>query len=182
MFEQMADYVTRNNLISPFQSGLRPGHSTKTALVRVSDDISLNMELNRPKILVCHVLFILKLRQRYGFHTSATALPVSSYFFPYLRLVVLKALQFHMFADDLQIYHSRPRNLLSESIREVNSDIRKIFEWSRANHLTLNPTKSMVLPIYCGHLLDPLPPLFLGEDFIPCVYKAKNMVLLLTMI
>jgi hypothetical protein len=50
-----------------------------TALVRVSDDIRLNLELNQPKILVlldfskafdsvCHGLFILRLRQRYDFH------------------------------------------------------------------------------------------------------------------
>jgi hypothetical protein len=55
-----------------------------TALVGVSDDICLNLELNQTTILVlldfskafdsiCHGLFILKLRQRYGFH-SAVAL------------------------------------------------------------------------------------------------------------
>jgi hypothetical protein len=50
------------------------------------------MESNQPTILVlldfskafdsvCHGLFIFKLRQRYGFHATATAL-VSSYLFP----------------------------------------------------------------------------------------------------
>jgi hypothetical protein len=31
----------------------------------------------------------------------------------------LEFLKFHMFADDLLIYHSRPRDLLSECIREM---------------------------------------------------------------
>jgi hypothetical protein len=55
MFEQMADYVIRNYLISPFQSGFRPGYSTMTALVRVSNDIHSNLELNHPTIVVLHV-------------------------------------------------------------------------------------------------------------------------------
>jgi hypothetical protein len=74
-----------------------------------------------------------------------------------------------MYADDLQIYHSRPREMLFECIREVNSDLSKIFEWSLANSLKLNPSKSMVLPIYRNHLLGPLLALFLGDDFIPYV-------------
>jgi hypothetical protein len=68
-----------------------------TALVRVSDDIRSNVELHRPMILVLldfskafdsvsHGLFILKLRQRYGFHSLAAAL-VSSYLFPRHRRV-----------------------------------------------------------------------------------------------
>jgi hypothetical protein len=91
MFKQMADYVTHKNLISPFQSGFRPGNSTMTALVRVADEMSLNLELNQPTILVlldfskafdsvCHGFVILKLRQRYGFYTAVAAL-VSSYLF-----------------------------------------------------------------------------------------------------
>jgi Reverse transcriptase (RNA-dependent DNA polymerase) len=76
MYEQMVNYVSRNSLISSFQSGFRPGHSTATAIARVSDDIRLIMESNQPTILVlldfskafdslCHGLFILKLHQRY---------------------------------------------------------------------------------------------------------------------
>jgi hypothetical protein len=92
MFKRMVNYVTRNDFISSFQSGFRPGHSTATAIARVFDDIRLNMESNQPTILVflhflkafdsvCHGLFILKLRQHYGFHATAAAL-VSSYLFP----------------------------------------------------------------------------------------------------
>jgi hypothetical protein len=33
----------------------------------------------------------------------------------------------------------------------------------------------MVLPIYRNHLLGPLAALFLGDDFIPYVFKAKNL-------
>jgi hypothetical protein len=33
----------------------------------------------------------------------------------------------------------------------------------------------MVLPIYRNHLLGPLPALFFGDDFIPYVFKAKNL-------
>jgi hypothetical protein len=51
MYEQMVNYVSRNGH-SSFQSGFRPGHSTATAIARVSDDIRLNMESNQPTILV----------------------------------------------------------------------------------------------------------------------------------
>jgi hypothetical protein len=74
---------------------------------------------------------------------------------------VLEFSKYHMYADDLQIYHSRPKEMLFECIREVNSDLSKVFEWSFANSSKLNPSKSMVLPIYRNHLLGPLPALFL---------------------
>jgi hypothetical protein len=65
--------------------------------------------------------------------------------------------------------------LIKKCIREVNSDLSKVFEWSLANSLELNPSKSMVLPIYRNYLLGPFPALFLGDDFIPYVFKAKNL-------
>jgi hypothetical protein len=85
MFEQKTDCVTRNNFTTPFQSGFQPGHSTMTDFVRVSDDIRLSWELNQSTILVlldfikafdsvCHGLFIIKLRRRYGFYASMAAL------------------------------------------------------------------------------------------------------------
>jgi hypothetical protein len=92
MYEQMVNYVSRNGFISSFHSGFRPGHRTATAIAWVSDDSRLNMESNQPMIFVlvdfskafdcvCHELFILKLRQRYGFYATAATL-VSFYLFP----------------------------------------------------------------------------------------------------
>jgi hypothetical protein len=88
---------------------------------------------------------------------------------------VLEFSIYHMYADDLQIYQSRPREMLFECISEVNSDRSKVFECFLANSLKLNPSKSMVLPIYRNHLLGPLSALFLGDDFIPDILKAKNL-------
>jgi hypothetical protein len=47
MYEQMVNYVSRNGLISLFQSGFRPGHSTATEIERVSVNIRLNIESNQ---------------------------------------------------------------------------------------------------------------------------------------
>jgi hypothetical protein len=80
-----------------------------------------------------------------------------------------------MYADDLQIYYSRPRKMRFECIREVNSDMSRVFEWFLSNSLKLNPSKSMVLPIYRNHLLGPLLAFFLYDEFIPYVFQAKNL-------
>jgi hypothetical protein len=52
---------------------------------------------------------------------------------------VLEFSRYHRNVDDLQIYHSRPREMLFE----YNSDLSKVFEWSLANSLKLNPSKSV---------------------------------------
>jgi hypothetical protein len=59
----------------------------------------------------------------------------------------------NMYTYDLQIYHSRPRDMPSECIQKVNCDLRKFFEWSRVNFMRSNSAKSMVLFIYREHLL-----------------------------
>jgi hypothetical protein len=66
------------------------------------------------------------------------------YFFIEGMTDVLEFSKFHMCGDDLQIYHSRSRDMLSECIREVNSNLR-------ANFLSFDPAKFMVLPIYRGN-------------------------------
>jgi hypothetical protein len=74
---------------------------------------------------------------------------------------VLEFSKYHMYADYLQMYHSRPMEMLFECIRKVNSNLFRVFEWSLANSLKLNSLKSMVLPIYRNYLLSPLPAAFL---------------------
>ncbi|CAH2099536.1 unnamed protein product [Euphydryas editha] len=42
--QQLTLFLHSNNLLSPFQSGFRQGHSTVTALVKITDDIRLAMD------------------------------------------------------------------------------------------------------------------------------------------
>uniref|UniRef100_A0A2A4JPY6 Uncharacterized protein n=1 Tax=Heliothis virescens TaxID=7102 RepID=A0A2A4JPY6_HELVI len=49
---QLSSYLSCNNLLNPFQSGFRPGHSTVTALLKVTDDIRLAMENKSLTLLV----------------------------------------------------------------------------------------------------------------------------------
>jgi exonuclease III len=44
VFEQLNSYLSINNLLNPFQSGFRAGHSTTTALVKITDDIRRAMD------------------------------------------------------------------------------------------------------------------------------------------
>jgi hypothetical protein len=69
-------FLSRRPIKSPVIISLR---QSMTSLVKVSDDIRLNLESNQPMIFVsfdfskvfdsvCHEMFIFKLRQRYDFH------------------------------------------------------------------------------------------------------------------
>lgn len=49
--KQLSTFLNRNNLLSQFQSGFRPGHSTVTALLKVSDDIRLAIDKKQLTVL-----------------------------------------------------------------------------------------------------------------------------------
>uniref|UniRef100_A0A2A4JRM8 Reverse transcriptase domain-containing protein n=1 Tax=Heliothis virescens TaxID=7102 RepID=A0A2A4JRM8_HELVI len=50
--KQLSFFLTSNSIISPFQSGFRAGHSTVTALLKVTDDIRWAMENRCLTVLV----------------------------------------------------------------------------------------------------------------------------------
>jgi hypothetical protein len=49
---QLVDHLTKNELVDIFQSAYREGHSTETALLRVQNDILMEMEKKNVVLLV----------------------------------------------------------------------------------------------------------------------------------
>lgn len=50
--KQLNDYLLFNNLLSPYQSGFRRGHSTATTLIKVTDDIRRAMDDRKLTVLL----------------------------------------------------------------------------------------------------------------------------------
>lgn len=50
--KQVTEYLTNGDLLNPFQSGFRVGHSTATALLKVTEDIRSAMEQSQVTVLV----------------------------------------------------------------------------------------------------------------------------------
>ena len=44
VFNQVYNYLSENNLLNRYQHGFRPGHSTQTALLLLTDDISKQID------------------------------------------------------------------------------------------------------------------------------------------
>lgn len=49
--QQLNLFLSKNNLLNPLQSGFRAGHSTTTALVKISDDIRFGMDSSELTVL-----------------------------------------------------------------------------------------------------------------------------------
>ncbi len=49
---QLQQYLSINNILEPFQSGFRSGHSTETALIRVTNDLLISADKGACSILL----------------------------------------------------------------------------------------------------------------------------------
>lgn len=69
---------------------------------------------------------------------------------------ILSHSQYHLFADDLQIYCHFNSESIADVISKINSDISSLFDWSRAHGLLLNANKTKAILIGYSRLLNRL--------------------------
>lgn len=86
---QINSFIAKHNLLDEHQSGFRANHSTTTAMLKVTDDITFNIEGDKVGVLVLldfskafdkvdHVMLLSKLRNEFNFSKSACLL-INSY-------------------------------------------------------------------------------------------------------
>lgn len=222
MAKQISGHIKEFGLMSPFQSGYRPGHSCSTAVVKILDDIRVPYDMGHLTLLclldfskafdtVDHLMLCRKLEARFGFSKMAVNLlrsylvgrtqrvrvgknystfkqlcsgvPQGSVLGPLLFTMFIddifsrcQHVTMHAYADDLQLYLSRPIGLVEDLCARVNEDLCSIAEWSRLNKLKLNPLKSYILPISKNNYPFPdLPNIFLNNVELKYVSKVKNL-------
>lgn len=73
----------------------------------------------------------------------------------------------HLYADDSQVYLSRPLGLVEDLVVRINEDLVRISEWANNNNLILNAAKTKALPIsHCSLNLENVPDIILGNTLI----------------
>jgi hypothetical protein len=220
MKDQIVDFCNERNLLDRYQSGFRRGHSTTTALLKITDDIAINMDKNLISILVLldfskafdtvnFKLLCQKLRNLFRFSESAIQL-IKSYltdrsqcvfadgalssFLPVTQGVpqgsilgpllfslfindissCIKFSNYHIYADDVQIYLSGSKESIASVINQINSDLVSISHWSTKNGLCLNCQKTQVMAIHRNQT-SVLPPVMVNDTIIPYSPKVKNL-------
>jgi hypothetical protein len=72
---------------------------------------------------------------------SVGLLPSCLYHILMLVSRVIRYCHFHIYADDLQIYHTCAVSDFQKCIDELNLDLQRVHEWPVGNGLNLNPIK-----------------------------------------
>jgi hypothetical protein len=87
---------------------------------------------------------------------------------------VIRYSRFHIYADDLQIYHTCTVLDFQKCIDELNLDLQRKHEWAAAIGLKLNPIKSQVIVISRCRVDIPPHTLLIGSDVIKVVPKVVS--------
>lgn len=82
----------------------------------------------------------------------------------------------HLYADDVQLYMSRPIGLLDDLIIRLNEDLSSILQWTKFNCLNLNVKKTKVLPIsHSAYHFENAPKVKLGNIEFQFENSIKNL-------
>jgi hypothetical protein len=97
---------------------------------------------------------------------------------------VIKSCNYHLYADDLQIYLHSNVESLRDNIKCINNDLDNLNTWSNHNFLNINPSKSQAIVIGYPRILaliqkNELPPLIINGNPIPYCESVKNLGILM---
>ena len=94
---------------------------------------------------------------------------------------VLRYCKINMYADDVQLYTSCSLYNINDGISNMNSDLKKVWQWAAGNGLSLNPSKSKCILI-TRHKLDHIciPPVEMNGSCIELVDQVKNLGIVFT--
>ena len=89
---------------------------------------------------------------------------------------ILQHCRIHMYADDVQLYHSSSFESVEVCVSEINEDLNTIYNWATKNGLCLNPDKSKYLVINRRKIdTSHFPKCKINNSFIKKVDTTKNL-------
>jgi len=89
---------------------------------------------------------------------------------------VLSICNVHLYADDVQMYVSRPLNRTNECLDICRMELGKVNEWAKNNGIAINPLKSKCLIIFKKKLCNiELFPLMINKTPIEYLETANNL-------
>lgn len=88
---------------------------------------------------------------------------------------VLRYADYHMYADDVQIYISDKLDNITECISNLNDDLQCVFDWSVSNGLALNPSKTQAIVFSRTAVLNVIPDIKLNNNVVKLTTKVKNL-------
>ncbi|KAJ0182642.1 hypothetical protein K1T71_002011 [Dendrolimus kikuchii] len=160
--KQLSIFLNKNCLLNPHQSGFRPGHSTVTALVKITEDIRLAMDDGKVTILTLldfsnafnTVDYDILLGVLCSLNISPTVIEwFRSYLYGRRQRIRIDDFSYHLYADDLQIYtHTSIEGLVS-AIDTTNTNLSSIADWSRSYGLTVNPKKTQAIIVGSSRMM-----------------------------
>ena len=224
VYEQVVNFLTRNNLLDLFQSGFRKLHSTTTALLRITEDIRLgfgrgeitimvSLDFSKAFDCVVHDILLSKLASLNFSELSIKwfksylserkhcvknsnkfskwcdiecGVPQGSVLGPLLYSLYIydikncfKNCQYHIYADDVQLYLSCKFNDVQRVVELINSDLQKLYSWSTEHGLKLNPTKSTAI-VFSSKTLSTVnfPQILINNVVVPYNDHVKNLGLI----
>ena len=169
VFNQLVEYLSHNDLIEKFQSAYKSGHSTETALLRVTNDILCSVDTGSVAMLTMldlsaafdtldHQILLNRLFSSFGICDTALnwfksylenrhqkvkinsfysdELPISFgvpqgsvlgpllftlYVYPLSNVIKKSGFDYHLYADDTQLYSSFKLNGFNDSLNEMSN-------------------------------------------------------------